>query len=479
MNRKLITKTMGLLLSCEAAAMVPSLLLAIYYHESDIRAFVISITVVGLLGLALSYVSLESHNVGYKEGFIIATLGWLLMATFGALPYMLSGSLVSFVDAFFETMSGLTTTGASVISDVEILPHGLLFWRSMTHWLGGMGIIVLTLALIPSLNIAGMSMYQAEVPGPTKSKVLPRVAQTSRQLYKIYVMITIAEVILLVLAGMPIFDAFIHTFGSVATGGFSNKNASVAAYDSILIEVIIIFFMVICGMNFSVHFQLLRRNFKDFLHDRELLAYLFIIVLCILLLSVNLVCIQDYSLGKAVRVTSFQVASIITTTGFATDDFNLWPDMSRFILILLMFIGGCAGSTAGGIKVVRFLIMFKSGARYLLRLSHPKAVVAVRLGKDVIPREVVDGVQNFFFLIMGVYAVSAVILTALGIDFISAISAVAATLFNVGPGLGIVGPMTNFSSMPQTAKALLSFCMLIGRLELYTVLVLLHPKFWR
>lgn len=480
MNRRLILRALGLVLLCEAGAMVPSLLLGFYYHEDDWPAFLISIIVTAFAGGVMAVRGNGGgSSVGYREGFAVAAFGWLSLAVFGSIPYILSGTLPNPVDAGFETMSGFTTTGASVITDVEILSHGILFWRSVTHWLGGMGIIVLTVALIPSLKIAGLQMFKAEVPGPTKSKVLPRVAQASRELYKIYVFITLAEIILLKLAGMNWFDSFIHTFGSVSTGGFSSRNASIMAYNSPLIEGIIIFFMVICGMNFALHYYSLRGDFRPVLKDPEARLYIGIILVSTGLIAYNLVNSMEYQAGRAVRESLFQVASVITSTGYATADFNLWPPMSKVVLLILMLVGGCAGSTGGGIKVSRILIMFKGISRQFLKLLHPQAVAPVRVGKDIISEEVLDNVQTFFYMYFLILGAAALFLTAMGIDLVSAVSAVFATLGNIGPGLGLVGPMTNYSAMPQAAKVVLSICMLIGRLEIYTVLMLFSRKFWR
>lgn len=479
MNRNLILRTLGLVLLCEAAAMVPSFLLSIYYGEDDLKAFVQSILIVGFVGLSLSIVPVHSKQVGYREGFTIATLSWLLTAAFGGLPFILSGTLGSFVDAFFETMSGFTTTGASVLTDIEALPHGILFWRSLTHWLGGMGTIVLILALIPSLKIAGMQLYKAEVPGPTKSKVLPRIAQATRQLYKVYLIITAAEVILLALAGMPLFDSFIHTFGTVGTGGFSSKNLSVGAYNSLAVELIIVFFMIICGMNFALHYSALRGNLKSVWQDPETKLYLGVIAGSVLLIGGNLIHTLDHTPGEAFRASLFTVSSIITTTGYATADFDRWPEFSKMILLILMFIGGCAGSTGGAIKNVRVLILFKSASRQIVRLLHPQAVVPVRLGREVVPEAVVDNVQTFFFLYFLIFAAAAAYISFLGLDLLSSLSAVAATLGNVGPGFGLVGPMTNYAALPDSGKMILSLCMLLGRLEIYTVLVVISTKFWR
>lgn len=478
MNKVFILRTLGLLLVSEAVAMVPSLFLAAYYGEKDLQAFLISIIIVLTVGFPLARLRFNLQAIGYKEGFAVATLGWLFMAVFGALPYVLSGTTASIVDAFFETMSGFTTTGASVLPDVESLPHGILFWRSLTHWLGGMGIIVLTLALIPSLKIGGLQLFKAEVPGPTKGKVLPRIAQTSRQLYKLYLGITVAEIILLKLAGMSWFDSFIHTFGTVATGGFSSQNSSIGAYNSLAIELIVIFFMIVCGINFALHYRVVRGNFRVLLNDPETRLYFAVIAVAVLLIGFNLLYEAGLSGGRAFRDALFQVVSITTTTGYATADFDAWPNFSRAVLVVLMFVGGCAGSTGGGMKVIRHLILFKGIARQLVRLIHPQAVIPLRVGRSVVREYTVEVVQTFFILYMFIFAFSTVFISALGYDLVTSFSSVAVTLGNIGPGLGLVGPTSTYVTLPAAAKIWLSLLMLIGRLELYTVLVMLSARFW-
>jgi len=479
MNIPLILRTLGLVLLCEAAAMLPSLFIALYLGESDYKAFIVSILVISIIGLALSRTRLNTNEVGYREGFIIATARWLMVAVFGSLPYLISGSIPGVVDAFFESMSGFTTVGATVLIDIEGLSKSILFWRNLTQWLGGMGVIVLTLALIPSLKIVGLKLFRAEVPGPAKSKVLPRVAQTSRELYKLYLIITVAEIGALKLAGLSWFDSFIQTFGTVATGGFSNKNASVGAFENPAVEYIIIFFMIVCGINFALHFHALRGNFKPMWKDPETRFYLFITLAAFIFISYNLISASGYQTETALRQSAFQTVSILTTTGYATADYSQWPALSQGIIFLLMFIGGCAGSTAGGMKNVRWLILFKTGVRQIAKLVHPKAVIPVRLGGDIIPEELVESVLSFFFLYFAILLASTLLITSMGIDLMSSISAVAATLGNVGPGFGVVGPATNYAVIPTAGKLLLSLCMLVGRLEIYTVLVVLSVRLWR
>lgn len=475
MNIKLISRALGVVLCCEAVAMLPSLGLAWAGQGSDTPAFMASIAITSVAGLALLITKPRTMQVGYKEGFIVATLAWLILSIFGALPFYLSGATPHLVDALFESISGFTTTGASVIVDVETLPQGILFWRSFTHWLGGMGIIVLTLALMPSLNVAGFRMFKAEVPGPTKSKVLPKVAQTARELYKVYLIFTLAQILLLKLAGMPWFDSFIHTFATVGTGGFSSKNSSIAAYDSVPVELITVFFMILCGINFTIHFSLLRGNFRTFYKDPETRAYLGIIAVAVGFITINLINDAGYDLVKALQQALFHVSSVITSTGFMAEDIYQWPDFSRYLLVLLMFTGACSGSTACGIKVIRIIIIFKSLSNQLARLTHPQAVIPVRLGKTVIPQEVVTTVQNFFVLFIASMVFAIGILVAMGVDITTAVTVVATCI----SCLGVVDSPATLASLPAAAKLVLGFCMFIGRLELFTVLVVLNIKFWK
>lgn len=479
MNIPFISRALGIVLLFEAGAMLPSAGIALVNHEEDLFAFAVSILTMVIFGLALYRLRLESNQIDYKAGFIIATGSWLLVTAFGSLPFIFSNSYPTLIDAFFESMSGFTTTGASVITDIEALSKSILFWRSTTHWLGGMGIIVLTLALFPSLKIAGMKLYRAEVPGPTKSKVLPQVAHTSRILYKLYILITAAEIAALKIAGLSWFDSFIQTFGTVATGGFSNYNASIAAFNNPVIEYIIIFFMFVCGINFALYFYLLRGNFQPLWKDPETRLYSLVTIIACLLITFNLIAVMGYEAEEAFRKSAFQTVSILTTTGFATDDYTKWPALSQGAIFLLMFIGGCAGSTAGGIKNIRYLIMFKNFFREVLKLIHPKAVIPVRIGGNVIPDEIVQSVQIFFSLYFVILFITAFALAAMGMDLISSLTAVAATLGNIGPGFGIVGPVSNYAAIPPLGKFMLSFCMLLGRLEIYTVLVVISVRFWK
>ncbi|MBO8128980.1 MAG: TrkH family potassium uptake protein [Peptococcaceae bacterium] len=478
MNRKLILNILGFLLLTEAGALLICTGVALYYGEGSAPGLAITAALAGGIGILLSRLKANSTKVGYREGFVIATLGWLTMAAFGALPFVISGFL-SPIDAIFESMSGFTTTGASVITNVEALPRGIMFWRCFTQWFGGMGTIVLILALVPSLKIAGMSLFRAEVPGPTKDKVLPQITQTSRELYKVYIIISAAEVVALKIAGLPWYDSFIHTFTTVSTGGFSNQGASIASYNSVAVDLIIVFFMVVGGISFALHHYWLHGNFAPLWKDFETKVYLGILGVGTILIAINLIQSLGYNPVQAARYALFQVASITTTTGFATADFDAWPDFSRLLLLLLMFFGGCAGSTAGSIKIARIIILFKYAVRQMSKLFHPRAIIPVRLGNKVVDKDALANVQAFFYTFISIFALGAVIMTALGLDLITSISAVAACITNVGPGLALVGPMANYAAVPDLGKLVLSFCMLVGRLELFTVLLLFTPRFWK
>ncbi|MCA1765973.1 MAG: TrkH family potassium uptake protein [Desulfobulbaceae bacterium] len=418
-----------ILLSLFLLAPIP---FSLYYHDGMLAVFLLSSLVGAGLGGLLILLFVPEKDLGYRDGFAIVVLSWLGLALLGALPYSFSGQMGSFADCFFESMSGFTTTGSTILSEIEVLPPSVLFWRSLTHWLGGMGIIVLSLAILPLLGVGGMQLYQAEMPGPTKDRLAPRIEDTAKILWSVYLLITLIVILLLMLGGVGFFDAICHSFSTLATGGFSTHTASVGYFKSAYVETVIIVFMFLAGTNFALH----------------------------------------------LRAASFQVVSILTTTGFATADFDLWPPVCKIILLSLMMIGGCAGSTSGGIKVVRFLLFFKYARLQLRNLVHPKAVGAIKLGKLKVPQEVMVAILGFFALYIAFFMIATLLVTAMGVDIVTGATAVIATLNNIGPGLNLVGPAADFGHLPAAAKVLLSFCMLAGRLELYTVAVLLTPDFW-
>ena len=429
----------------------------------------------GLLVLAFR----PELDLGYRDGFAVVVLSWLGLALLGALPYSFSGQMATFADCFFESMSGFTTTGSTILSKVEVLPPSALFWRATTHWLGGMGIIVLSLAILPLLGVGGMQLFQAEMPGPTKDRLAPRIQDTARILWTVYLLFTLVQTLLLMLGGLTFFDAICHAFATLATGGFSTHSASIAQFNSLYVEGVTILFMFLAGVNFTLHHRLLTGRFNSFWENEEFRLYLKVIVVATLVIMAANLSYGIYdSAGQSLRTALFQVVSIQTTTGFGTADFELWPPVCKFLLVSLMLIGGCAGSTGGGIKVVRVLLFFKYARLQLRNLVHPRAVGAIKLGRLKVPQDVMIAILGFFALYISVLLLATLAVTALGVDIVTGTTAVIATLNNIGPGLNLVGPTTHFGHLPQAAKWILSFCMLAGRLELYTVAVFLSPEFW-
>ncbi|HWR60490.1 MAG TPA: TrkH family potassium uptake protein [Clostridia bacterium] len=479
MNFRILFRALGMLITCEALMMLPSLAVSVYYGGEDIVPFGLSIIITAIVGVPLTYIKASKSGMYTRDGFAIVALGWIALSIFGALPYTISGVIPSFVDSFFEAASGFTTTSASILTYVEGLPRGILFWRSFTHWSGGMGVIVLTLAILPSVGAGAVQMLKAEYPGPNPGKLVPQVKETAKILYKIYMAFTVLEVIMLKLAGLPLYDAFIHTFGTVGTGGSSNMNASVGAYNNIYVEMIITVFTFICGANFTLYYQMLKGDLKAPFKDEEFRFYTGMIVVSTVLITVSLYGDIFGSLWESLRHSSFQVVTIVTTTGFATMDFDKWGMFSKVILFILMFVGGCAGSTGGALKSVRILLLLKVMKRELLQIIHPKAVYSVRLGKKAVDDRITSEVLSFFFMYIVIFVVSVLVVSLDNMDWATTITAVAATLGNVGPGFGIVGPMGNYSALSDLSKMVLSLCMIIGRLEIYPILLLGIPSFWK
>lgn len=461
--------------------MVLPLLIDLIYKENQSLGLLISIAITAGSGLLMNLLCRGNNKreLSHREGFAIVAFAWLSATFFGSLPYLFTGSLKSFTDAWFETASGFTTTGSTILTDIEKHSHAILFWRCLTQWMGGMGIIVLSLAVLPFLGIGGMQLYKAEVPGPTADKLRPRISQTARILWEVYVLLSGVEVLLLFLGGMNLFDAFCHTFSTMATGGFSPKNASIEFYRNPFIEYVITFFMFMAGVNFSLHYRTLKGNLKYLWQDEEFCFYISLTLVSTFIVTFIIWKDIPESFEKAFRLSIFQVVSILTTTGFCTADFEKWPISSQLLLLFLMFIGGCAGSTGGAIKCIRIYILLKQGFKELRQIIHPHAVIPVKLGGKIISPDTLSGVWGLFFLYLIIFVIASLLLALLGVDFLTSISAVAATLGNVGPGLGTVGPAENFAHLPATAKWILSFCMLLGRLEIYTLLVLFAPEFWR
>ena len=450
-----------------------------YYGDRMVFAFLLSSILGGIAGGALVCSFIPEKDLGYRDGFAVVVFSWLGLAFLGAVPYYLSGVMDSFVDCVFESMSGFTTTGSTILVTVEVLPESLLFWRALTHWLGGMGIIVLTLAILPLLGIGGMQLFQAEMPGPTKDRLAPRIQDTARILWSVYVLFTVVEVLLLMAGGVSFFEAVCHAFATLATGGFSTHTSSVGFYNSAYIESVVIIFMFLAGINFSLHYQGLRGRVSAYWRNEEFRFYLFLTLFaCGVIIVVNLLYGTYAGFAETARTAIFQVVSILTTTGFGTADFDQWPPVCKILLVSLMFVGGCAGSTGGGIKHVRLLLFFKYARLQLRNLVHPQAVGAIKLGKVKVPREVLISILGFFALYVAFFFLATMAVTALGVDIVTGSTAVVATLNNIGPGLNLVGPAQNYAHLPALAKVVLTFCMLAGRLELYTVAVLLTPDYW-
>ena len=421
--------------------------------------------------------SQKKVELKHREGFAVVTISWLVMTLFGCLPYMLSESSLSFTNAYFEAMAGFTTTGASVMTDLESLPHGILLWRSMTQWMGGMGIIVFSLAILPMLGAGGMQLFKAEVPEIGVEKLKPRILDMAKSLWYIYAGLTMVLVILLFITSMSFFDAVCHGLTTMATGGFSTKTASVAYFQDTYADIIITLFMFLAGINFSLHFYALRGNFSHYTKSGEFRFYCSTVLIAIAIMTVNIQ--SEYSsLLEALRYASFQVVSIITTTGFATADYEIWPGLAKMILICLMFFGGMVGSTGGGMKQVRILLMFKQAYREMYHLIHPRAVSALKLDNKNIPKETLGGIWGFLFLFILITVIASLLLAAMGVDMVTASSTVISAMANVGPALGDAGPTENYEMIPVAGKWILILCMLAGRLEIYTVILLFMPMFW-
>ncbi len=482
-----VSFVVGVTLLFVAAMMLLPLGISYIYHESDIAAFGWSLLVTAIGGGALVLVRHKSTEFGFRDGFAIVTFGWIGMALFGALPFYISGSIPSFSDAFFESMSGFTTTGATVITSIETMSHSILFWRSLTQWIGGMGIILLSLAILPLLGVGGMQLYRAEVPGPTKDKLTPRIKDTAAILWMVYVTVTVAEIVLLWFGGMSLFESACHAFATVATGGFSTRDASILAYESIYIHYVIILFMFIAGINFSLHYRLvLKGKINQYWRSWEFRIYLLIIIMFTAIMAAILfydhTLYQTGSIGSRFenifRDSIFQVVAIITTTGFVSADWEKWGYLAQILFVALMLVGGMAGSTGGGPKVIRVQVMIKAAFLELKRLIHPRAVLPLRIGDTKIEDQVVRNILVFIVTFALILGISTVILSLYGFDLVTSFGASIASLSNIGPGLGAVGATDNYSSLPTAIKWWLSFLMMLGRLELFTVLVLFSKYFW-
>ena len=477
MNTRMIGFLLGRILMVEAGLLALPLLTALLYGE-PLMPWLATMLVLAAIGWGLSLRKPERTALYAKDGFAAVALVWLLMSAFGALPFVLSGDIPNYIDAFFETVSGFTTTGASILTAVEPLSRGGLLWRSFTHWVGGMGVLVFVMAILPMSDGHTMHILRAEMPGPTAGKLVSRMSDTAKILYGMYFVMTLVMIGLLLLGGMDLFDASVHAFGAAGTGGFSSRNASVGAYNSAYIDIVTGIGMLAFGINFNLYYFLLVRRFRDVFRSEELWAYVLIVATAVAAITLDIVHMYE-SVGTSLRHAFFQVSSIITTTGYATVDFNTWPTFSKAILVALMFIGGCAGSTAGGIKVARVVILQKVSVSEMRRMLHPNAVPAIQFEGKPLNERSIRGVHLFLAVYLMVFVASCLLVSLEQLDLVTTFTAVAACINNVGPGLEIVGPMGNFSSFSPWSKLLLSFDMLVGRLEIFPMLLLFAPSIWK
>ncbi|HAA09881.1 MAG: TrkH family potassium uptake protein [Syntrophomonadaceae bacterium] len=477
-RREVVLNYVGKIIVIIGLAMLLNVIWALVYKETTVWQLLIASFITISLGGGLTKTYHHNQSLNYRESFAVVTLGWIAASLVGTLPFLLTGHIPSFADALFETVSGFTTTGASVLADVEAMPYSLLFWRSLTHWLGGMGIIVLFISVIGGMGYGANQLFKAEITGPVSDKISPRIKETARFLWITYVVLTIVLIILLLAAGMGFFDAVCHGFSTVATGGFSTKNQSIAYWDSGAIQWIIILFMFLCGASFALHYQVYsKRTLKQYLVNREFRMYslLIIIATAIVILGLNL----GNGIEHKVREAVFQVVSVITTTGFSTIDYDQWAPMGKGILWLLMLVGGCAGSTAGGIKVIRHLISLQRVGIELKHMLHPRAMISQKFGDKFLDEALVTNVLQFIFLYVFIAGLGTLVMTALGLDLLSSLSASIACLGNVGPGFAAVGPAVNYGFIPDIGKYVLCLLMLLGRLEIYTFILVFIPDYWR
>lgn len=474
---KVILNYIGKIIIIIGIAMLTSVFWAFYYGENIVWKLIIVSLFTVLTGLLLSSIFKHNQSLNYREGMAIVSLGWIIASLFGSLPYVISGHVFSYADAVFETVSGFSTTGATIFTDVEVLPKSILFWRSLTQWLGGMGIMVLFVAIIVGMGARANQIFRTEIPDLIPNKISPRVRETARFLWITYVVISAILFFLLWIFGMNVFDALCHTFSTIATGGFSTKNDSIGFY-SPLIQWIIIIFMFIGGTSFTLHyFAFTNRSLVAYIKNREFRFYTFIVFIATVLSVIGLAAF--YGLGENLRTSLFQVISIITTTGYVTNDYEVWPTLNIGVLFLLMFIGGCAGSTSGNIKVGRHLIMLQRGQIELRQMIHPKALISLRYGDKVLTEDIIINVLQFFFLYMIIILIGTLFMGALGLDLLTSFSSVVSCLGNVGPGFGSIGPTNNYAFIPDIGKYVLSIIMLLGRLEIYPMLILFLPDYWR
>lgn len=482
MNYRMVSYIIGQIVRVEGILMIPSLVVSLIYGEDAFAAFLLPAVISVIVGTLLTIRKPSNTDIFAKEGFVTVGLSWIVLSLIGALPFVIDGCIPSFVDAFFETVSGFTTTGASILTEVESLGRGILFWRSFTHFVGGMGVLVFVLAILPQADTRSvklMHVMRAEVPGPKVGKLVSKIGRTARIMYGIYIGLTVIEMILLLAGGMPVYDSIVNSFATAGTGGFAIKNASIAAYDSAYIDYVIGIFMFLFGVNFNLYYLILIGHVGEALRSEELRWYLIITGVSTALIAADIYEIFG-TVGESVRYAFFQVTSVMSTTGFATSDYNAWPALSKVILALLMFCGACVGSTTGGIKVGRIILLVKSGLREVKYMLHPRAVVAVRSEGKPVERDVLRGANSYMIVYIMLFTVSLFLVEMVEeCDLVTGFTAVSACLNNVGPGLGEVGPAGNFSALTPFTKILLSVDMLAGRLEIFPLLMLFAPSTWR
>lgn len=477
MNYRVIWQILGRVLMMEAALMLLPLVAGLWYGE-NILPFVITILITAAIGFGLVKIRTKTDEIFSREGFAIVGLSWIAMSMLGALPFVISGDIPNYIDALFETVSGFTTTGSSILTDVEAMSKSCMFWRCFTHWIGGMGVLVFIMAVLPMSGDHYMHVMRAEVPGPTVGKLVPKAKKTAAILYLIYAAMTAVETIMLICGGMSFFDALLHSFATAGTGGFSTKALSVGYYNSAYIDVVIGTFMILFGVNFNLYFLILIGNFRSALRSEELRAYLGVITFAVVTIAIDIVHMYG-SFFSALRYSYFQVASIISTTGFATTNFDKWPEYSRWILVLLMLVGACAGSTGGGIKVSRFIIIIKSALCEVRRLQHPRSISKVRLEGRVVDEQTVRYANSFFVMYILIILVSVMLVSLDGFDLTTNLTGTISCISNIGPGLSLTGPMGNFAMFSWFSKLVLILDMLIGRLEIYPILLLCAPSVWK
>jgi len=478
-NIPIVLRVLSFLLIVESVFMLSGISFAVYYDES-IFPLLISAIITGLVGLTTWFITKKNDkkNIGKREGYLIVSLTWVIISIFGTLPFIFSGSIINFSDAFFETISGFTTTGATILTDIESLPRNILYWRAMTHWIGGMGIIVLTVAILPFLGIGGLQLMIAEMPGITPDKLHPRITETAKRFWAIYVIFTVAEVLLLWVGEMDFFESVCHSFATMATGGFSTRNNSIADFMPYS-QYIIIIFMFIAGTNFTLHYFMMHRQFNKVKSNEEFRMYSWIIGVISIFIAFGLFISVGLNIESSFRDAIFTVVSIITTTGFVTADYSLWPSFLWMLIFALMFIGGSAGSTGGGVKIIRHLLLIKNSFLEMKRSIHPQAIIPVKYNGKSVTQQIIFNVMAFFLIYILIFSFGTLVLSLLGYDFETSIGACIASLGNIGPGIGDVGPVDNYAFFSPMAKWFLSFLMLLGRLELFTVLIVISPAFWK